>query len=648
MQVQAHNDEGDSAWSASGTGSTNAPTNNAPVFPAAAVTLSVAENTAANTDIGSPVAATDDDSGDTLAYSLEGTDAASFGIDSTSGQIQTKAGVDYNYEAKTGYSVTVRVNDGTAAATKAVTISVTDVDEPPSAPGRPTVSATAGSTTSLDVGWTAPADTGRPAIDDYNVQYRIGTTGSFTSHSFSGTGISTTIAGLTADTSYQVQVQAHNDEGDSAWSASGTGSTNAPTNNAPVFPANGTGARSVAENTAANTNIGSPVAATDDDSGDTLAYSLEGTDAASFGIDSTSGQIQTSAALNYEAKSSYSVTVKADDGTAAATKAVTISVTDVDEPPSAPGRPTVSATAGSTTSLDVGWTAPADTGRPAIDDYNVQYRIGTTGSFTSHSFSGTGISTTIAGLTAGTSYQVQVQAHNDEGNSAWSASGTGSTNAPTNNAPVFPAAAVTLSVAENTAANTDIGSPVAATDDDSGDTLTYSLEGTDAASFGIDSTSGQIQTKAGVDYNYEAKTGYSVTVRVNDGTAAATKAVTISVTDVDEPPSAPGMPTVSATAGSTTSLDVGWTAPADTGRPAIDDYNVQYRIGTTGSFTSHSFSGTGISTTIAGLTADTSYQVQVQAHNDEGDSAWSASGTGSTNAPTNNAPVFPACETGAR
>ena len=67
----------------------------------------------------------------------------------------------------------------------------------------------------------------------------------------------------------------------------------------------------MAENTAANTDIGSPVAATDDDSGDTLAYSLEGTDAASFGINSTSGQIQTSAALNYEAKSSYSVTVKA-------------------------------------------------------------------------------------------------------------------------------------------------------------------------------------------------------------------------------------------------------------------------------------------------------------------------------------------------
>ena len=636
VQVKAHNDEGDSPWSASGTGSTNAPTNNPPVFSSGTITRSVAENTASGQNVGAPVAATDDDSGDTLTYSLEGTDGGSFTIDSTSGQIQTSAAL--NYEAKSSYSVTVKVNDGTVNATTSVTISVTDVDEPPGTPDAPTVTAKAGATDSLDVSWTAPANTERPAIDDYNVQYRIGTTGPFTSYSFSGTGTSTTIAGLTAGTSYQVQVKAHNDEGDGAWSASGTGSTNAPTNNPPVFPS-GTITRSVAENTASGQNVGAPVAATDDDAGDTLTYSLEGTDGGSFTIDSTSGQIQTSAALNYEAKSSYSVTVKVNDGTVNVTKAVTISVTDVDEPPDRPAAPTVTAKAGATDSLDVSWTAPANTERPAIDDYNVQYRIGTTGPFTSHSFSGTGTSTTITGLTAGTSYQVQVQAHNDEGDGAWSASGTGSTNAPTNNPPVFPSGTITRSVAENTGSGQNVGAPVAATDDDSGDTLTYSLEGTDGGSFTIVSTSGQIQTSAAL--NYEAKSSYSVTVKVNDGTVNATKEVTISVTDVDEPPGTPDAPTVTAKSGATDSLDVSWTAPANTERPAIDDYNVQYRIGTTGPFTSHSFSGTGTSTTITGLTAGTSYQVQVQAHNDEGDGAWSASGTGSTNAPTNNPPVFP-------
>ena len=205
----------------------------------------------------------------------------------------------------------------------------------------------------------------------------------------------------------------------------------APGNAAPTFPATETGVRSVAENTASGQNVGSPVAATDTDTGDTLTYSLEGADGGSFTIVSASGQIQTKAALNYEAKSSYSVTVKVNDGTVNATKAVTISVTDVDEPPDQPAAPTVSAKSGADDSLNVSWSAPANTGRPAIDDYNVRYRIGTTGNFTSHSFSGTGRFTTIGGLTADTEYEVQVQAHNPEGDSPWSASGTARTNAAT-------------------------------------------------------------------------------------------------------------------------------------------------------------------------------------------------------------------------
>ena len=47
--------------------------------------------------------------------------------------------------------------------------------------------------------------------------------------------------------------------------------------------------RTVAENTATGTNIGNAIAATDADN-DTLTYTLGGTDAAAFGIVSTSGQ----------------------------------------------------------------------------------------------------------------------------------------------------------------------------------------------------------------------------------------------------------------------------------------------------------------------------------------------------------------------
>ena len=73
---------------------------------------------------------------------------------------------------------------------------------------------------------------------------------------------------------------------------------------APVFSEGDSTERSVVENSAAGTNVGSAVTATDADN-DILTYSLEGTDAASFSIVSTRGQIQTSAELNHEARSRY-------------------------------------------------------------------------------------------------------------------------------------------------------------------------------------------------------------------------------------------------------------------------------------------------------------------------------------------------------
>ena len=101
-------------------------------------------------------------------------------------------------------------------------------------------------------------------------------------------------------------------------------------NVAPEF-ADETATRSIAENTAANTSIGDPVVATDANN-DTLTYTLEGTDAASFGIDSGTGQLSTSAALDYETKDTYSVVVKATDPAGeSATIEVTINVTDVVE-----------------------------------------------------------------------------------------------------------------------------------------------------------------------------------------------------------------------------------------------------------------------------------------------------------------------------
>ena len=203
-------------------------------------------------------------------------------------------------------------------------------------------------------------------------------------------------------------------------------------NHAPIFTEGSEASRTIAENTPAGRNIGSPVTATDLDE-DILTYTLSGADAASFGIVSTTGQLQTRDPLDYEQKNAYAVTVTVSDGSAIDTISVAINVTDVAE----------------------------------------------------------------------------------------------------NNPPVFTEGESTeRSIAENTPAGRNIGSPVTATDLDE-DTLTYSLAGVDAASFGIVSTTGQLRTRAPLDY--EQKNTYSVAVNVSDGNGGTdTIGVAINVTDVAE------------------------------------------------------------------------------------------------------------------
>ena len=109
---------------------TVAGTNAAPVFPVDTLTLSIAENTAADTNIGAVIPeATDADSGDNLEYSMEGTDAGEFTFDESTRQIKTKTGVTYDFETKSSYSVTIKVSDGSDSDTVAVTITITDVNE---------------------------------------------------------------------------------------------------------------------------------------------------------------------------------------------------------------------------------------------------------------------------------------------------------------------------------------------------------------------------------------------------------------------------------------------------------------------------------------------------------------------------------------
>ena len=69
-----------------------------------------------------------------------------------------------------------------------------------------------------------------------------------------------------------------------------------------------------------------------------------------------------------------------------------------------------------------------------------------------------------------------------------------------NEAPSFGAQTAARTVDENTAADQPIGAPVEATDVDASDSWTYSLDATSLTVFGIDTSTGQLKTKAALDH----------------------------------------------------------------------------------------------------------------------------------------------------
>ena len=525
--------------------------NNPPAFSADTAARSVAENTAAGQNVGAALTATDADS-DTLTYTLEGTDAASFDIVSGSGQIRTRTGVTYNHEAKSTHTVVVKADDGNGGTdTVTVTITVTDVDEPPGQPAAPSVSATAGSTTSLDVTWTAPTNTG-PAIASYDLQYRAGTSGNFTNGPQNVTGTSAAIGSLAADTSYEVQVRATNAEGDGDWSVAGTGRTTATS--APGAPtgltATASGATQIDLSWSAPASTGGSAI-----TGYKIEVSPNGTSGWTDQVANTNSTATTYAHTGLAAGDTRHYRVSAINTNGSGTASNVDSATTGT---SVPGAPTgLTATASGTTAINLSWSAPGSTGGSAITGYKIEVSPNGTDTWTTHLADTTNTNTTYAhtGLAASTTRHYRVSAINTIGTSAASNVDDATTGAGTNTAATgAPTITGTAQVGQTLTAVT---------------TAIMDAEGLTTPGY----TYQWIRTAAGVDTNISGATastytlvaadlGTTIKVRVsftddasNDETL--TSAATAAVSAAPNTP-ATGAPTITGTA------QVGQTLTADT------------------------------------------------------------------------------------
>ena len=490
--------------------------NVAPRFAAETDARSVAENTAAGEDIGALVEATDADADDTLTYTLGGADAASFAIDSSTGQLMTSAALDFETEASYTVEVTATDNAGDND-TITVTISVNNVEEPGSVtlefvdPLRVGAAVTAtledpDTFTASDVTWQWQSDDGSDSWAD-----------------ITGATEATYMVAETDGGKYLRAMASYTDGEGSGKSASAA--TASAVNRAPKF-ATETDARSVAENTAAGEDIGALVEAIDADADDTLTYTLGGADAASFAIDSSTGQLMTSAALDFETEASYTVEVTATDNAGDNdTITVTISVNNVEEPGSV--------TLEFVDPLRVGAVVTATLSDPDVaveESVEWQWASSTDGVGAWADITGATEATYMVAETDGGNYLRAMASYTDGYGNDEAVSDR--TDNAVNVAPRFAAETDARSVAENTAAGEDIGALVEATDADADDTLTYTLGGADAASFAIDSSTGQLMTSAALDFETEASYTVEVTATDNAGDND-TITVTISVTDVN-------------------------------------------------------------------------------------------------------------------
>ena len=644
--------------------------NEQPVFDAnAPTTLNIVENTIAGTDIGSRVTATDPDNTtanptkDTLTYSLDTGDGASFEIDS-SGQIKTKDPLDR--ETKPSYTVTVSVSDNKDATgasdsavdgTHTVTITIDNEVEPPTfneepPQGQNSLARSVAENTSagLPIGNPVSATSEDGATLTYSLDDQDGASFEIDSNGQIKTKDALNYEDTQNIYSVTVSVTDGKDVHGSAESPAVEDDSIDVTinvtdvNEKPVFDATLPVEYQIAENTVAATPIGAALNATDPDPADTLTYTLDSDSAATFEID-TSGQIRTKAALDHEATETYNVTVSvrdsrddagnpdtADD----ATIDVTITITDEDDPgritmlssqQPASGE-TLTATLddddGIKTDIDVTWVWDSSTDKVAwavIDGATTNSYIPQQGDVDKY-------------LRVTATYDDELGPGKDAREETDSAVLTMPT---TNELPSFADdAPMTLSVQENTPEGENIGDPFTATDTDSGDTLTYALDDHDGASFEIDA-SGQIKTKAPLDR--ETKASYTVTVSVHDGkdpfgnanTAVdATIRVTITVTDMVIP-AVPELPTVEATPGAAAGLTVSWTAVTATETMPVDGYDVQYRkkdATPPADWSSANVTVTGATATITGLEYSTTYEAEVRSKNSEGESDWSPTGEG--------------------
>lgn len=495
---------------------------------------SVDENVPVGTVVGT-LSATDQNPDDAHTFSLvPGTgdsDNAAFWI--VDNELRTNAAVDF--ESQSSYSIRLAVTDLLGLSYEEVfTITVNDIAEndPPTDISLSNDTVAENQPVGTNVGTLTTTDPDPGDTHTYSLVTEAGVPNNNDLFQISGDQLQTAapLDHEGAGPTYVVTIQTDDGNGGTYVESFTITATDANDPPSAIALSND----SVAENQPASTNVGQ-LSATDEDAGASHTFSLVAgagdEDNASFQI--SGDTLQTSAVFDFEADSSKSIRVRADDGAGGTFEQVlTVTITDANDAPSDitlnPDTVTEGQPAGTTigtlsaTDQDPGDTHTFTLVAGAGDEDNAKVTI-----------DGTTLKTA-AVIDFGTDPVLKVRVRADDGNGGTFEEALIVTVVNVNNPPT-DIALDNATVAENEPVGTTVGS--FSTVDEPGDTHTYTLVAgagsDDNGSFIIDGAS----LKTSAVFDFEADSSLTIRVRSTDQDGATTEKIfLITVTDANDAP----------------------------------------------------------------------------------------------------------------
>ena len=487
--------------------------------------VALASNTVDENTPGAVVGAvtvTDPDAGDVHSFTVS---VARFEV--AGGNLKLKAGQSLDFETEPTVSIDVTASDpANLSVTKSFLLSVNDINDAPDVAAQ-AFSVDENQSAGATVGTVLASDSDIPP-DTLSYTLTNDAGGRFSINSSSGVVSTTQSLDFEGDAASSYGLTVEVSDGTDVSSASLTVDVN-DINDAPVV---GDQTFSVNEESDAITSVGTVFASDQDLPPDTLSFTLLDDAGGLFTIDAGSGEISTAQSFDFETEATtYALVVEVSDGTVTDTANITVNVNDITEGNAAPmvNDQTFSLDENSSASASVGTViaTDADPGNPTFtltDDAGGLFGIDN-----------------ISGLLSATqtfdfesdpiSFALTVEV--TDGIDTDSATITVDIN-DINDAPVM--GDQTLSVSENAAAITSVGTLIATDEDVPADTLTFDLTDDAGGRFSINTATGEISTTQTFNFEVDGSSFVLTATVEDDGLLLDPATVTVDILDENDAP----------------------------------------------------------------------------------------------------------------